>query len=146
MAKNKLQPKSVVQLVGVVQKDAKGRPTVLLVPGSQGKRYQVILRRVSVDLMTCECRLEAGKIGHIGCLGNSHRGQNRRDVLCKHSQWAVQFAIEEAGMEQAWCEEYEDALKLNQIKKGKIIEVASRQGHGRMWVVVNKKAEQLKLV
>lgn len=141
--KNKLQSKSVKNLVGVLNSDRQGRPVVMLVPGSNGKRYHVIARRIDSQLMTCECRLDVGRNGFIDCQGNGHR--KGKEVLCKHSQWAVQYCIELTGMEQAWCESYEDALKLNQIKKGKVIEVCSHQASGRMWVVVNQK-NQLKLL
>lgn len=74
--------RSALPFVGVVEKDKTGKPRVLLVPGSGGKRYQVIIRRSNV--ISVECRCEAGGIGYIPCKGNS-----LNETICRHSMTAL---------------------------------------------------------
>ena len=131
--------------VGVTQRDNKRRPKVLIVPGSEGKRYQVIIRRfenLADKIVTCECRLETGH-GYLGCLGNGHR--KGTETLCYHSQAAIDFCLKEVHLKGFWCSSYEDALKLNQMKKGQVLEIRSHQSSGRKWVVISKEYEQLEL-
>ncbi|RJR12444.1 hypothetical protein C4588_02080 [Candidatus Parcubacteria bacterium] len=121
--------------VAVMYKDKKSRPKTLLIPGSEGKQYQVIIRRYEkgVDpFISTECQLRVYN-GYLLCPGNVYHSK-----LCYHSIAAIDFCIAEAKMVGSWCNTYEDALKLNQMKKGKIIKVKSHQSRAEMFVVVSK--------
>ena len=134
----KQKPKVEVarQFVGVVYRDKRGRPKVCTVPGSDGKQYQVIIRRYQFasgdQLVTTECRLDVGR-GYLICLGNTCHKK-----LCYHSQASIDYALSEVKKVGAWCDNYEDALKLNHMKKGQIIKVKSHQGRAEMFVVVTE--------
>lgn len=148
----KRKPKSDVAglFVGVTSTDKMNRPKVLTVPGSNGKKYRVILRRSVVKttdnpeqiVITSECAVETS-CGHINCPGNG-RGKGHQ-VLCYHSRAAIDFAIEhqlkngewvKSWRKGSWCETYEDAVKLNQMKRGQIVLVKSWQSKAIAWVVM----------
>lgn len=141
----KRKPKANVaqKFVGVLSKDKQGRPKTLIVPGSHGKQYHVILRRYrfasDYNMIECECRLCAGYKGYIDCPGNTFKN------LCYHSRAAVDFALAEAGYEAAWCQEYQAALSVNHLKKGQIFKVRSRQSKVEVFIVVSKKVGQLEM-
>ena len=79
-----------------MKKDYLGNVTVVRVPGSGGKYYQVILRRLPTNLMTVECGLEAGTDGHIPCRGNGSGS------TCVHGLAAVIVAGEDKGFSTTW--------------------------------------------
>lgn len=133
MKKRKSARDALIQLIGVTQRDKNGKPTVLTVPGTSGKRYRVILRRKG-RVISAECALEAGaKLGHITCRGNRCAKQ-----LCKHSMAAIEFAIREQGMLGHWCETIEDANKLHRMIGGTIFIAKSFDGRGHAIILVTK--------
>lgn len=71
------EARKAVSFIGVLKSDKLNRPLSLLVPGHDGRRYQVILRREPGSL-SGECLLEGNGQGHIGsCEGSAHS-------LCYH--------------------------------------------------------------
>ncbi len=84
------KPKSDIasKFVGVTSFDKNGRPKTCIVPGSNGKQYQVILRRIGRTITT-ECRLIAGRNGYPTCPGNSRRKIKHQETICYHSRAAV---------------------------------------------------------
>jgi hypothetical protein len=123
--------------VGVIKTDKQGRPSNLVVPGSQGKQYHVILRRFDKAVITCECRLDVG-FGHFDCQGNSN---HNHPALCYHSRASVDFALRQQNLEGAWCADYQSALTLNNLKQGVIYTVKSHQSGATVYLVVSKKAQ-----
>ena len=138
----KTKPKVSVasKFVGVTQTDKQGRPSNLVVPGSNGKQYHVILRRFDNVVISCECHLNI-TFGHLDCPGNSNR---KHPSLCYHSRSACDYALKEQNLEGAWCSDYQSALTLNQMKKGVIYTIKSHQSGAVVWLVVSEKA-QMKL-
>jgi len=148
----KRKPKSDIAslFVGVTQ-EKDGRPKVLVVPGSQGKRYRVILRRSFTStangrmfVISAECAVETGA-GHLSCPGNSPK--RGRHTICYHSRAAIDFAVENmkkndrwvpSGKKAHWCETYEDAKKISNMTKGQIVLAKSWQSEGVAWLVVKE--------
>ena len=101
----------------------------VLVPGSDAKRYQVILRRPKNGIITTECRVEASSNGYVDCKGNSNGS------LCYHSLAAIETAAREAHRRVAFCSTYQAAKKVAQLHSGKIGYLDSHQGHGTLVLV-----------
>lgn len=120
--------KFAAQFAAVIDRDSKDRPKVLLVPGTEAKRYRVIIRRFA-GLVTTECHLEAGGIGHQECKGNSNGS------ICYHSLQAIVASVAEAGKDVYFCANEQDARKLANLG-GSVIRLHSHQGKGEMWMVV----------
>lgn len=135
----KQKPKASVasQFVGVTKTDKQGRPSNLIVPGSQGKRYEVILRRFNNAVITGECHLDI-TYGHLDCPGNSNR---KNQTLCYHVRASIDFALKEQNLDGAWCSDYQSALTLNVMKKGTIYTVKSQQSGAVVYLVVSKKVQ-----
>ena len=144
----KRKPKTDVakNFVGVTQYDQKGRPKVLLVPGSEAKRYQVILRRYQLinedgnplKKITAECRLETGR-GHLGCPGNSRKRHQHQETICYHARAAIDYVIEDAGFKAYWCTSQKDAMREHRMIGGFIMQAASHQNSAVAWIIVVKK-------
>jgi hypothetical protein len=133
MKTRKPQRDLLMQLLHVSKRDAKGRATVVEVPGTDAKRYRVILRR-NGRTISAECALEAGhSLGHITCRGNRCARQ-----LCKHSMAAIEFAIREQRMKGHWCETIEDAQRLHKMLGGSIFTAKSYDGNGHAIILVTK--------
>ena len=111
-----------------MEKDKTGKPKVLLVPGSGGKRYQVIIRRSNV--ISVECRCEAGGIGYIPCKGNS-----LNETICRHSMTAIAKSADLLGLKVSFCEKEDDAIRLSKLG-GKAYPIVSFQSKGKVWGVV----------
>lgn len=121
----------------ILKRDKKNRPTLVQVPGTEGKTYNVIIRRLRVNetfsKITLECNLVVG-IGYISCLGNSPRKGTH--VICKHSRTALNLVLFEAGRKVRWFDSYEAAVKMRM--GGKIYCVESHQSEARAYVVTNE--------
>ena len=109
----------------VTSRDRDGRVKVVLLPGTDGKQYQVILRRGAA--LTTECRLDTGH-GHLDCKGNSN------GHVCYHSIAAVALASRDAGLNARFCATERAAKRLARLG-GTLVSLNSRQGTGRLWVV-----------
>jgi hypothetical protein len=113
-------------LVGVLQRDNEGRPQVLRVPGSEGKSYQVIIRRK--DFLSCECSMETGNLGYTPCEGN-------KKTVCYHSIAALLASAGERIV--VVCTDRVTAKKVSNLG-GKVHEVKSWNGGRPIWIVVKK--------
>ena len=109
----------------VTSRDRDGRVKVVLLPGTNGKQYQVILRREGT--LSTECRLDTGH-GHLGCKGNSN------GHVCYHSIAAVALASQDAGLSARLCSTETAAKRLARLG-GTLVSLNSCQGIGRLWVV-----------
>ena|SRR3972149_968959 len=134
------KPKSDVAkcFVGVLQRDSKGRAKELLVPGSEAKRYRVILRRPKSEVLTiiAECALEVG-IGYIDCPGNSRKGD--KGTICYHSRAAIDRAIGDAGYKASWAQSKDAAERVCRLTGGKLYRVASHQNGAEAWISVSER-------
>lgn len=138
---NKATSKKVREALGfsaILKRDDKKRATLVQVPGSKGKTYNVIIRRLRVSdsfsKITLECNLVAGSAGFLSCPGNSHRKGTQ--VICKHARTALNLVLLEAGRKVRWFESYEAAVQMRM--GGKIYCVESHQNGARMYVVTNE--------
>lgn len=85
-----IKARHAAPFASVLSTDKDGNVKTAIVPGSDGKRYHVILRRFG-GVWSGECRLDCGPAGHIPCKGNAH------EYSCYHTITAVIVAAEEAG-------------------------------------------------
>lgn len=135
LIRRKLKSSIAKIFIGVIKRNAEGMPTVLLSPGSNGKRYQIIIRRFSkLNKVTLECRLETGA-GYLGCPGNGRRKVRQQETICYHARAALDFAVEEKGLKAFWSQSEEKANKLANLG-GKVFIVRSHQNSAIAWVVV----------
>lgn len=114
-------------LIGVLQEDKQGRPKVLRVPGSNGRSYQVIIRRSKKGIF-CECSLEIGNLGHVPCEGN-------RITVCYHSISALSYCAERVDKKVSFHNFYPDAKNYSNLG-GTVHEVKSWNGGRSIWMVV----------
>jgi hypothetical protein len=133
----KVKREVAADFAAVLHKDDKGRPTSVLVPGSQAKQYKVILRRQAhIHTIECECLLCTGKTGEVPCQGNSHS-------LCYHSQAAVNLAAQTGSV--SWCKTEHDANLVSKFNNGTVVRITSRQcKKAEAWVVFGPKRDQFK--
>jgi hypothetical protein len=111
-------------LVGVLQRDNEGRPRVLRVPGSEGKSYQVIIRRKG--FLSCECNMETGTLGYTPCEGN-------KKTVCYH---AIAALLASAGDRRVViCTDLVTAKRVSNLG-GTIYEIKSWNGGRPIWIVV----------
>ena len=132
----KAKPKADVasKFVGVLSRDRDGKPKTLVVPGSGGKQYHVIVRRFpGKKLITLECNLLTGACGMQPCAGNTH-------TLCYHTRAAFDFVVAEAGLNTAWCVDGVRAKQVAKLHKGsQYYSVKSHQNGAQVCVVVFSK-------
>lgn len=84
-----IKARHAVPFAKVMSTDKDGNVKTVIVPGSDGKQYHVILRRHG-GVWSGECRLDVGAAGHIPCKGNAHQ------YSCYHCIAAVIVAAEQA--------------------------------------------------
>lgn len=122
--------KAGVQFSVITSTDAQGRAKTILTPGSEGKQYEVILRRFlekGVPIITTECRCKTG-IGYVNCPSNNGKGE-----ICYHSMMSLLKSVE-GKLNIAFCANQNDADNLSHLG-GVVIKVRSHQGSGELWVV-----------
>lgn len=114
----------------IVERDAQGRVKVALVPGSECKIYQVIIRRNGHISVECNCQTS---LGNVPCKGNGG------PTICYHSMAALLVASESAGAEVSFCDNEADARKLENLGRT-VTRITSHQGNGVIWLAVRKPA------
>ena len=119
--------KSIVRygLYHILQRDSKGIVRVIVVPGSEGKQYHIILRREG-SAMSAECRLSVSN-GEIDCEG-------AMNGICYHAIVAVEVAAKEKQLHLAWTKCEEDATRRSHLG-GHKYRVISRQSGKSLWAV-----------
>ncbi len=115
-----------MNLIGVTKRDADKRIKVANVPGSDGKQYQVIIRRNGS--ITAEFALITGN-GEERCLGNLNS-------LCYHSLAVLVQSAHEAEKLVAFCNQKENA-ELRARIGGEIYEVAPFKREVEFYMVVS---------
>lgn len=97
--------KAALNFSKINQYDTDGKVKSVIVPGSEGKQYQVIIRR-NRGVMSTELLLVVNN-------------QTVKPAYCKtltyHSLTAVMIAAKEQGYEVVWTANREDAVRLSRI-------------------------------
>jgi len=120
--------KLIAKFCKIKDRDKEGRIKSVLVPGSDAKRYRVILRRERGHLTT-ECLLITGG-GCLACAGNTR-------TVCYHSIAALLVVAVEKETKMSICKNEASARKLENLG-GKAYEILSRQGGNPIWIVLTK--------
>ena len=97
------------------------------VPGSDGKRYLVTRRKRELRY---RCELDCGGHGYTPCLGNSN------GFCCYHVFQAIIASAAKKGVKVSFCRTETEAKLLSRLN-GKVYQVRSAQGSGRVFVVVS---------
>jgi len=108
----------------VVTKNKAGQVKKVDLPGHDGKRYMVIVKRTSDGIHT-DCYVETKQIGSVPCKGNEH-------ATCYHTLAAVVVAAKQMNGEVRFAETEIAADKLARFG-GKVVKV---EGNGHpVWAV-----------
>jgi len=119
--------RNVSEFVHVLAKDSEGRPTHLLVPGHEGRKYSVTLKRNGG--LSAHC-FQIVSSTSASCKGSSH-------CICYHVLAACIVSASEQGKELSWCESQADAERLSNIE-GKVFTVRSSQSGEMAYGVVRE--------
>ena len=107
------------------------RVKAVVIPGSQAKQYEVLLtvwKLHAGQAMYTECRVSTA-VGNPPCKGNSN------GHICYHALTALMVRAARSNVSILFCSTAEDAERLSRLG-GKVVDIYSRQGHGRLWSVV----------
>ena len=111
----------------VNQYDVEGRVKSVLLPGSNGKQYQVIIRRnrgISTELL-------------LIINGNQTKPKYAAQITY-HQMAAIMLAAEEQGYKVTWTANREDAVRLSHLG-GKVFNMRNFDNPtNRMWGVMRK--------
>ena len=131
--------KAGARFAKTLSRDRFGRAREVLVPGSKGKRYHVLLKRLAKGLIMAECFCDAGAIGMAHCRCTS--------TVCYHIITAIMHAAKEKGFVVLVPEKDKgghgneaNARRLVNLHRGaRLMRVISRNApHAEVWVVVTK--------
>lgn len=120
--------RKVAEFVQVLKSDDEDRPYLFLVPGHQGRRYQVELERNGGLRAHCRCMTSAPPGQY--CKGNFH-------TVCYHIGAACLVAAETQGKVLSWCDNEDDAERLARVG-GEVFAVRSAQSGTSAWGVVRE--------
>ncbi|MBD3268535.1 hypothetical protein GF373_17845 [bacterium] len=98
--------KAAIAFAKVTQCNKEGQIKSVVLPGSKGKRYQVIVRRDNKKLST-ELLLLTGNCGYV-------KPQYSAQITY-HQMAAIMMAASEAGYKIAWAANYQDAKRLERL-------------------------------
>lgn len=123
--------KAGVQFAAITSRDNQNRVKTVLVPGSEGKQYEVIIRREKVNGLIvfsgeCNCKTSCG---NVPCKGNGKS-------VCYHVLIGIMKAVEEHGTKIAFCADEKRAKKLSNLG-GLVFRVTSYQGQGELYAVAS---------
>ena len=123
-------------LCSIVTRTRDGKARTITVPGTDGKQYQVIIRRDN-GFWTTECRCRCGAAGYSDCPGNTK-------TVCYHSFAAIFAAGLDNGCRvHSVTESLEAASRLKRLVINAVIKsLRSHQGGTGKWfhlVVIPKK-------
>lgn len=119
----------------VINRDSKGRVRNVHLPGTDGKRRMVLLRRHRVRgdaaiqwgiSTSCSAIIEQGNaVGYVPCPGNTF------SAVCYSSMTAILVALAEAGYGCSFCATQGDAERLARLG-GDVVVIWSRQTRKHM--------------
>lgn len=126
--------RAAAQFTKVLTSDKQGRVVKVLLPGSEAKQYEVILRRNGH--LSAECNLTTA-IGRKPCQGN-------QITLCYHALAAVIVAARASDSAVSFCDRREHAESLAHLGHAVYPVESWNAGPGRgLWVAVRGKHEEL---
>lgn len=102
------EAKAAVRFVSVLRRDDRNRPTILSIPGHEGKRYTVALVRDDGEKTVRVKCLHSGNVSDI-CEGNYRS-------VCYHSFAAIMFSAKEAGYSVRIFDNEADAKKAGKAE------------------------------
>lgn len=126
--------RAAILFAKVLDHDSQGRVTKVLLPGSDGTQYQVILRRNGHISAECNCMVLGGL---KPCAGNTV-------TLCYHCMGAVIIAARAELLSVSFCDKREAAEQL--VRLGYVVYPVEswNAGPGRgLWMGVKGTHEQL---
>lgn len=123
------------EFVQVLKSDDEGRPYLFLVPGHQGRRYQVELERNGG--LRAHCRCMTGAPPGQYCKGNFY-------TVCYHILAACLVAAEAQGKELSWCDSEANAERLARTG-GEVFTIRSAQSGRSAWGIVRSGEVEPKL-
>jgi hypothetical protein len=98
--------RAAIAFAKIMQRNKQGQIKSVVLPGSEGKRYQVIVRRSNKRLST-ELLLLTGNCGHIKPKYSAQ--------ITYHQMAAIMMAASEAGYKIAWAANYQDTKRLERL-------------------------------
>lgn len=110
----------------VQERDAEKRVKVVLVPGSECKIYQVIIRR-NDNHISCECNCQTS-LGNVACKGNDK-------TVCYHSMAAL--VVASGDVEISFCDDKQSAILLANLGR-KVTPVYACNGNGVIYLSIRK--------
>ena len=125
MLTDQVQKAKSAELFSKILTDDKTK-IVVIVPGSEGKQYRVIVRLAPGKVET-ECHLLTGS-GDIVCKGNEHS-------LCYHSLTAIRVAVHARNRDIRFCGDEAAATLLSRVG-GKAVVIESRDSKKTRWGLV----------
>lgn len=115
-----------MSLPSITSRNGDGEAKTVIVPGTDGKQYQVIIRREN-GFWTTECRLVAGAAGYKDCPGGLK-------TVCYHSFAAIFMAAEDGGCRvHSVTEDLKAASRLKRLVKGKSVIKSLRSRWNGKW-------------
>lgn len=114
-------------LCSIVTRTRDGKARTITVPGTDGKQYQVTIRRNN-SFWTTECRCKCGAAGYEDCPGNTK-------TVCYHSFAAIFAAGQDNGCRvHSVTESLKAASLLKRLVKRAVIKsLRSHQDGNRKW-------------
>ena len=124
------EAKSAARFAGVIQRNSADKPTMITVPGHNGKQYDVIVKRLEGGLLVCECRLYTGKNGYAPCPGSN--------FVCYHALGSVIAVAQDSGYSLVLCHSEKDAKRLINRYGGAVLKVVNKVGSDEVFAVAYK--------
>ena len=112
--------RALVPLTRVMHRDSLNRPSVVLVPGSEGRQYSVIVRRTTSYIST-ECMLCTSN-GNINCKGGEH-------TVCYHAAAALLRCMDDSKVKAHVCTTLPAAKRVKNLLHGTIFTIYSQNYH-----------------
>ena len=129
---NKSSARNVKEFCDIRARDDEGRPTIVFVPGHEGREYFVFIHRNGYLRARCN---EPGPWGNWGCEGS-------RKHFCYHMLAALEFAAEDQGKSISWCESEQDAERLARIEGTVFCAQHANHADVKVWGVVREKGRK----
>ncbi len=115
-----------INLCSITSRNGDGEVKTVTVPGTDGKQYQVIIRREN-GFWTTECRLDCGKAGYDDCRGNAI-------TVCYHGFAAIFTAAKDSGCRvHSVTESLKAATRLKRLVKSRTVIKGLRSRWNGKW-------------
>ena len=124
--------RAAARFAQILQLDGKDRPTIVLVPGSQGKQYVVKFYRGKEFEATCEN--VTGKYP-VQCISHAK-------VACYHVLAATMVIAAEQNKSVVWGSSRADVVNLNNIHHGNVFAVKMRPTDYTMYGIAHQENDE----